>query len=124
MAMESGLSRRCARFAPTAHGAEDRRDGIQIHRVAELVGARRAAGLDARRELARVVASRTAAAERSQQIAKRAIAEEVDRLVGDLEARFALRFTRRAQRLRLRLAGHRDVALLGQPLDDALDERF
>ena len=46
---------------------------------------RRAARLDAGRHLARVVPSEAALADRSQQIAQRAIAEEVQALVGDLE---------------------------------------
>ena len=48
-------------------------------------GFRRARRLDARRLFARVVPPVAALAERAEQIAQRAVAEEVERLVGDLE---------------------------------------
>ena len=58
---------------------------IEIQRVAELVRLRRAGRLDAGRLLARVVAAVAALAERAEQIAQRAVAEKIERLVGDLE---------------------------------------
>ena len=58
---------------------------IEVQRVAELVGLRRAGGFDAGRLLPRVVAAVAALAERAEQIAQRAVAEEIERLVGDLE---------------------------------------
>src|SRR5262249_22071592 len=64
---------------------QERRRRIEVERVAELVRLRRAGRLHAGRLLARVVAAVAALAERAEQIAQRAVAEEVERLVGDLE---------------------------------------
>ena len=113
------------------HRVHDRRARVEVHRVAELVRLRRAARLDAGRHLARVVAAQAALAERSEQIAQRAVAQEVQALVGDLEPvllgvvhpaaaglAFALlalassRFGRAAQ-----------IALRLELLDDLLDQR-
>src|SRR5205085_8500563 len=63
----------------------DRGAGIDVHRVAEFVWLRRGGGFDAGAEMARVVAARTAAADGPEQVAQGAIAEEIERLVGDLE---------------------------------------
>ena len=64
---------------------QQRRGRVEVQRVAELVRLRRAGRFDAGRLLARVVAAVAALAERAEQIAQRAVAEEVERLVGDLE---------------------------------------
>ncbi len=80
-----------------AHGVEKRLADVEIHGVAELVGARHSAGFDAGREIARVVTAETAAAQRAQEILKRFEAEEVDGLVGDFEAGFGLLFVRLAE---------------------------
>ena len=66
-------------------GIQQRRGRVEIHRVAELVRLGRAGGFDAGRLLARVVPPVAALAERAEQIAQRAIAEKIQRLVGDLE---------------------------------------
>ena len=118
-------------FRPRAkHRVQDRSAGVQVHRVAELVALRRAAGLDAGRHLARVVAAEAALAERAQQIAERAVAEEVEALVGDLEAVLlgvahaaAAAWPSRCSRSRSRSGGPRQVALRLQLLDDLLDQR-
>ena len=114
-----------------AHGVEQRRADVEIQRVAEFVGARDAAGFDAGRQIARVVAPEAALAERTHQILQRLEAEKIDGLVGDLKARFvfavaaladlpARRFVR--WRRHLRLAG--DVALFHQPVDQLVDQFF
>ena len=59
--------------------------GIEVQRVAELMRLRRAAGFDAGGQVARVVPAGAALAERAEQIAQRAVAEKIERLVGDLE---------------------------------------
>ena len=110
------------------HRVEDRAARIEVERVAELVRLRRAGRFDAGGQVARVVAAEAALAERAEQVAQRAVAEEVERLVGHLE------LDRRracspcpppvAARLPLALLGlevraARDVALLLEPLDRA-----
>ena len=72
-----------ARFA--LRGVQQRAAGVEVQRVAELVRLRRAGRFDAGRLLARVVAAVAALAERAEQIAQRAVAEKIERLVGDLE---------------------------------------
>ncbi len=107
------------------HGVQHRRRRVQIHRVAELVLARRAAGLDAGVEIARVVPAGGAAADRSQEIPQRAIPEKVQRLVGDLEARvlaLSALATGSVQLLRVGLAAEADVALFSKPFDQLLDQ--
>ena len=81
----AGVVRARARFA--LDRVEQRARRIEVQRVAELVRLRRAGRLDAGRLLARVVAAVAALAERSEQIAQRAVAEKIERLVGDLEGR-------------------------------------
>ncbi len=63
---------------------------VKIQRVAEFVGTGDAAGFDAGREVARVMASEAAAAERAEKILKSFEAEKINGLVRDLEARFSL----------------------------------
>src|SRR6185436_11195139 len=78
---------RLLRFLPRPqHGVQNRPARVEVQRVAELVFLRGAAGLDAGGHLARVVAAEAALAERAEQIAQRLVAEEVEALVGDLEA--------------------------------------
>ena len=114
---------RCARDR-----VQDRRARVEVHRVAELVRLGRAAGFDAGRHLARVVPAEAALADRSEQIAQRAIAEEVEALVGDLELERRFRCRRpapgRSPPLALAVEIRRggDVALLLQLLDDLLDQ--
>src|SRR5260221_462918 len=84
---------------------------------------RPSAGFDACGEFARVVPPRAAAADRPHQVAERAVAEKVERLVGDLKARAGgVGGAERAGLLRRGLAGRRDEPLLGEPLDDALNQ--
>ena len=117
-----GPSRRAA-----PDGVEDGRGGVEIHRVAELVALRRAAGFDAGRQVARVVTAGAAVADRAEQIAQRLEAEKVERLVGDLEGH-AVRWRRPAAALRaalpfaLEIGRRRDVARFLHPLDDLLDQ--
>ncbi len=64
---------------------QQRAGGIQVQRVAELVrlgGSRR---LDAGRLFTRIVPAIAALAERPEQVAQRAVPEEIERLVGHLE---------------------------------------
>src|ERR1700726_780190 len=77
-------SRPLAGFA--LDGIEEGARGIEIQGVAELVRLRRPCGFHARGLFARVVSAEAALAERPEKIAKRAIAEEIQGLVGDLEA--------------------------------------
>ena len=94
--------------------------------VAELVRLRRAARLDARRELARIVSAEAAPAGRSEKVAERAgVAEEIKALVGYLEARRRrLRAGHRRPGLPVTAGAHADIPLLGHLLDDLLDELF
>ena len=102
------------------------RGDVEIQRVAKLVGLGRSAGLDAGRQIARVVASEARLAERAQQIAQRLEAEEVEALVGDLELGLLLRFAGLPADARL-LRGivrlvDRDVVFLLHALDQLLDQ--
>src|SRR5439155_11155830 len=87
-----------------------------------------ARGLDAGRLLARIVAAVAALAQRAEQIAQRAVAEKVERLVGDLEGdrRLVRAVPARASlpplALRVQIGRRGDVALLGHALDDLLNE--
>ncbi len=77
-----------------------------------------------------------ALAERAEQIAQRAVAQKVERLVGDFELDLAagpglvacLTCSRAAPlaalALGLEIRRHRDVALVGHPLDDLLNQLF
>src|SRR6185503_20301084 len=67
------------------HRVEDGSARVDVQRVAELVRLRRRHRLDARAQMTGVVPPGAAAADRSQQVAQRPIAEEVERLVRDLE---------------------------------------
>ena len=78
-------SSRRSRSARSRHRVEDGRGGVDVQRVAELVGLGRAAGFHAGGEVAGVVPARAAVAERPEQVAQRLEAEEVERLVGHLE---------------------------------------
>src|SRR5712691_3049492 len=107
---------------------QERRRGVEVQRVAELVRLRRAGRFDAGRLLARVVAAIAALAERAEQIAQRAITEEVERLVGDLEGdRRLIRplsaaVSLPALALRVQIGRRRDVASLRHALDDLLNQ--
>src|SRR5262249_21126978 len=101
---------------------------IEVERIAELVWLRRRFGVDARRQIARVVASRVALAERAEQIAERAIAEEVEALVGHLEldgrqvAALAAGPAFALHALGVEVGMRGDVAPFPHPLDDLLDQ--
>jgi len=87
-----------------------------------------AGGFDAGRLLACVVAAVAALAERPEQVAQRAIAEEVERLVGHLEGDRRLvgsvstRPPLPALALGVQIGRRGDVALLRHPLDDLLNQ--
>ncbi len=103
-----------------------RRRDVEIDRVAELVGLGGAAGFNAGRRIARVVASEAGFAQRSQQIAQGAKAQKVEALVGDFEARLRLRVADLATRGRgsrgiVRLIDG-DVVFLLHALDELLDQ--
>src|SRR5208282_3897239 len=70
---------------------------VEVHGVAKLVGARGSARFDPGREIARVVAAETAAAERAEKVLESFKAEEVDGLVRDLEAGLGLALLRLAE---------------------------
>ena len=125
--LRPGLRRRLAPRR-ALHGVQNRRRGVDVHRVAELVRLRRAAGLDAGRQIARVVPAGAAVAGRAEQVAQRAVAEEVERLVGDLELHLAgLAVAGPPPWARRAFSGSRsggvgDVARLLHALDDLLDQ--
>src|SRR5205823_10102737 len=110
--------------------SQQRRRGVEVQRIAELVRLGRAGRLDARRLLTRVVAPVAALAERSKKVAQRAVAEEVECLVGHLEGDGRLigpdpaRAPLPALALALEIGRCGDVAFLRHPLDDLLDELF
>src|SRR5215475_16026847 len=72
--------------AVAADGVEKSFADVEVKRVAEFVSAGDAAGFDAGREVARVVAAETATAERAEKVLQRFEAEEIYRFVGDFEA--------------------------------------
>src|SRR5207302_3807104 len=86
--------------------------------------------LDARRLLTRVVAPVAALSEGSEKVAQRAVAEEVERLVGHLEGDGRLigpasaGAALPALALALEIGRRGDVAFLRHPLDDLLDQLF
>ena len=107
------------------HGAA----GIEVERVAELVGLGGAAGLDAGGHVAGVVPAGAGVPQRAEQIAQRAEAEEVEGLVGHLELdvaglAVALATARLGPALALdvELGRRRDVAGLLHPLHELLDQ--
>src|SRR5208283_1885228 len=73
-------------------GAGQRGGDVEVERVAELVGFRRSAGLDAGGLIARIMAAEAGFAQRTHQIAQRAEPKEVNSLAGDFEACRRLRF--------------------------------
>ena len=104
---------------------------IEVQGVAELVRLGRAHRLDAGGVLASVVPSVAALAERTEQIAQRAVAEKVERLVGDLERRrrlilstLALAASLPPFALGLEIRRRGDVALFRHAFDDLLDQLF
>ena len=115
-----------ARFA--LDGVQQRAGRIEVQGVAELVRLRRAGGFHAGRVLAGVVAAVAALAERTEQIAQRAVAEKVERLVGDLEGdRRLIRPVAGAAALAplalaVQIGRCGDVAFVGHALDDLLDQ--
>ncbi len=126
-------AQRFARLSPLAihplDGVQDGTAGIQVHRVAEFVRLGRGDRFNARRVIARVVPAQAALAERPEQIAQGAVAQEIQALVGHFKA--AGRRVRscvaagspRAQcACRLQVRGRRDEALFHHPIDDVLNE--
>src|SRR5271165_512008 len=101
------------------------RGDVEIQGVAELVGLRRPAGLDAGGEIASIVTSEAGLTQRSQQVAQRLEAEEVEALVGDFEfclLRFAsLSANARLPRRVVRLVDGNVIFLL-HALDELLDQ--
>ena len=91
--------------AVAPHRVEQRFADVEIQGVAEFVRARSAAGLDAGREIASVVAPKAASAERAERSCKRLEAEKVDGLVGDFEARFGFALLRLADLARALVCG-------------------
>src|SRR5687768_16868651 len=112
----------------TTSGVEDGGRCIEIDRVAELVWLRCAAGFDPCRQVARIVTTGAAVAERPEQVAQRAIPEKIQRLIRDLELHVLLIValagtdTGPALTLRLEIWRRRDVAGLLHPLDDLLNQ--
>jgi hypothetical protein len=87
--------------------ARQRGGDVEIQRVAEFVCLRCTAGLDAGGLVACVVTAEVRFPKRAQQIAQRAKAEEVEPLVGDLEARLRLRIANLSSSARDRAADRR-----------------
>src|SRR5579864_6931283 len=119
--------RRLALAVLALDGVEQRRSGIQIERIAVFVRLGRRHRLHAGRLFPRVVTAEAALAERSEQIAQRAVAEKIERLVGDLEGdrrRLPPRALPSLAPLALGIEIGRcgDVALLRHPFDDLLNE--
>ena len=110
------------------HGVEDRRRRVQVQRVAELVRFRRAAGLDAGGQIARVVPAGAAVPHRSEQVAQRPVPEEVEGLVGHVERDVAglplsgAASTRTLGPRLVQVGRRRDVARLLHAVDDLLDQ--
>src|SRR3970040_762084 len=107
---------------------ENRAAGIDVEHVAELVRLWRRDGLDARAQMARVVSPCVAAPDGPQQVAKGAVAKEVEGLVGHFELHLARILTESAAgplsvlALPLEIGCARDEALLHHALDDLLDK--
>ena len=106
---------------------------VHVERVAEFVVLRRAARFHARRQVARIVAPEAALSERGEKILQRFEAKEIERFVGDFEARFHIRsvsaahlaarsFRRRMRHVRRLLLLLRDVAFLLHALNNLVDE--
>src|SRR6266571_5354344 len=115
----------------TANGVEERFANVQVQRVAEFVGARDPAGLDAGGDVPRVVAAKAAAAQRAEQILERLEAEEINGLVGDLETNLSLAVLRLAEpaargglrrRRDLRRLLRVDETFVGEPLGEFVEE--
>ncbi len=110
------------------HGVENGAARVDVERVAELVGLGRGNRLDAGAQVPGVVQPRAAAAHRAEQVAERPVAEEVERLVGDLELHPAVVLADAAAGpapvlalgLEVRRAG--DEAALHHAVDDLLDQ--
>ena len=109
-------------------GIENRAARIEVEGVAKLVGLGCRHGLDARRQVPCVVAPGAAATDRAEQVAERAIAEKVQRLVGHLEGDGSgivadpAAGTPPEFALLVEVRRRRDEALLHHPLDDLLNE--
>src|SRR5262249_37237055 len=107
-------------------GARKRSCDVEIQRVAELVQLSRSTGLNAGRHVARIMASKTRFAERSQQITESLVAEEVEALVSDLEFGSLLSvagLSASARRLgAIRRLVYRNVVFLLHPLDKLFDQ--
>ncbi len=103
---------------------------IEIERVAELVRLWSAGCLDPRSLFPRVVPPVAALPERSEQVAQRTVAEKIERFVGDLERDVRLIGPRPAAgplsplALGFKIRWHGDVAVVGHPFDDLLDQLF
>ena len=114
----------------TANGVGEGLADVEIHGVAEFVGAGSAAGLDACREVAGAVTAETAAPQRAEKIFQSLESKKIDGLVGDFEAGFGivLRLTQLAaggvlrRRSDLRRLLRIDEAFLGKSIDQFLDE--
>ena len=114
-------------FRRAFHGVQNGRRGVDVHHIAEFIRLGRAAGLNASGQVARVVTAGAAVAGGAEQIAQRAVAEKIQRLVGDLElhlARFTVAATAlgAARLLGVEIRRSRDVAGLLHALDDLLDQ--
>ena len=115
--------------AVAANGGEQRRVDVQVQRVAELVRAGGAVRFDAGRLLARIVAAETGFSERGKQILEGLEAQEIERLVSELELDLALPglVGLRGPALRqffstLRRLVYRDIAFLREPLEQLVDQ--
>ena len=114
--------------AGALHCVQNCGGGVEVHRVAELIGLGRAAGIDAGGEIAGVMPAGAGVARGPEQVPQRLVAEKVQGLVGDFEPHLArLAFADpaalRSPRLFARQVGwRRNVARLRHPVHDRLDE--
>src|SRR5579864_7995622 len=107
------------------HGVEESFAYVEIHGVAEFVGTRDAAGLDAGREVTRVVTAEDAAAQRAQKILQGFEAEKIDGFVSNLESCLGLALVRLAELpTRGSLRGRRDLRWLLRIDEAFLRETF
>ncbi len=107
-----------------------RRVDVEIERVAVLVALARRLGLDAGRQMLRVVRAEARFPDAAQQVLERAITEKIDAFVGEIELHLLCRLFRHAAGAEHRLlrTGHLrrllqvEVPLVDQLLDDLVEQ--
>src|SRR5580692_4453483 len=79
--------------AVALHGVEKGSADVHIQRVAEFIKLRGTSRFDAGREVARIMPSKAALAERREQIFERLESQEIQCLVGNFKTRFDVRLS-------------------------------